>query len=282
MIDGVTNPATGRCLNCGAALHGAFCGACGQRSVPANPTVSELAGDAWQELSGYDGRIAATFRGLVHPGRLTTEYLQGRRARYLPPIRLYLIASVLYFLVSAAAPDSPVSGIRIGVTGTGGQSAILTPQDRQQMLNDVDQSPWFVQPMIRSFAEDPEAFRARIFTIMPRVFFGMLPVFAGILALFYRGRRFPAALVFSAHVHAAAYFIFTLPAVARFSRAESVEAGIALSALAAFTVYALWALRVVFGGSWLQTMTKAVAVGVLYLLASVPAFVVILIWALLV
>ena len=82
-----------------------FCGACGQRSVPANPTVSELAGDAWQELSGYDGRIAATFRGLLHPGRLTLEYLQGRRARYLPPIRLYLIASVTYFLLAAAAPD---------------------------------------------------------------------------------------------------------------------------------------------------------------------------------
>ena len=43
----------------------------------------KLAGDAWQELSGYDGRIAATFRGLLHPGRLTLEYLQGRRARYL-------------------------------------------------------------------------------------------------------------------------------------------------------------------------------------------------------
>ena len=65
--------------------------------------MSELAGDAWQELSGYDGRIAATFRALLHPGRLTIDYLQGRRARYLPPVRLYLIASVVYFVLSAAA-----------------------------------------------------------------------------------------------------------------------------------------------------------------------------------
>ena len=77
-----------RCLNCGADLHGAFCADCGQRAVPANPTIAELAGDAWQELSGYDGRIAATFKGLLRPGLLTVDYLQGRRARYLSPIRL--------------------------------------------------------------------------------------------------------------------------------------------------------------------------------------------------
>ena len=35
-------------LNCGAALHGSFCSACGQRSVPPDPSVAEVAGDAWQ------------------------------------------------------------------------------------------------------------------------------------------------------------------------------------------------------------------------------------------
>ena len=76
------------CLNCGDELRGHFCAACGQRSVPANPTVAEFAGDVWQELSGYDGRIAATFRNLLRPGRLTVDYLQGRRARYAagPPL----------------------------------------------------------------------------------------------------------------------------------------------------------------------------------------------------
>ena len=85
------------CLNCGAELDGAFCSACGQRSVPADPTVAELAGDAWQELSGYDGRIAATFRSLLQPGRLTLDYLSGKRARYLSPLKLYFTLSLIYF-----------------------------------------------------------------------------------------------------------------------------------------------------------------------------------------
>ena len=60
-IQAPDNPMVTDCLNCGAALHGSFCSACGQRSVPPDPTVDEVAGDAWQELSGYDGRIAQRF-----------------------------------------------------------------------------------------------------------------------------------------------------------------------------------------------------------------------------
>ena len=95
-------PGAGRCLNCGAPLYGSFCAECGQRDVPPHPTARELAGDAWQELSGYDGRIMATIRGLLRPGFLTREYVEGRRAGYLPPVRvgfLYLLSSVPAFIV---------------------------------------------------------------------------------------------------------------------------------------------------------------------------------------
>jgi hypothetical protein len=276
----VTAPLTERrCLNCGAALTGAFCGACGQRSVPANPTVSELAGDAWQELSGYDGRIAATFRGLLHPGRLTVDYLQGRRARYLSPVRLYLTVSVIYFLIAAAAPQI-AGGLRIGFTNTERNgSQMLTEQDRAEMLKDLGGVPWVARPMVRSIAEDPDAFRARLFAIMPRVFFGMLPVFAAIVALFYRSRRFPAALVFAVHVHAFAFLIFSLSEAAKFSGSATVANIVGLIAAIVFTVYAPLAQKQVFGGSWPAIIAKSAGIGFLYLLVSVPAFLIILIWA---
>ena len=85
-----------RCLNCDLPLTGAFCSTCGQRAVPPHPTVRELLGDAWAELTGYDGRIARTVRALLlHPGRLTREFMEGHRARYISPVRLYLTASVI-------------------------------------------------------------------------------------------------------------------------------------------------------------------------------------------
>lgn len=286
----LTDPSdASRCLNCGADLDGAFCGACGQRSVPANPTVSELAGDAWQELTGYDGRIASTFRSLLRPGRLTNDYLQGRRARYLSPVRLYLIVSVVYFVVSAAAPQNMgqssgtitgPGGLRIGLTQPRQDAgSLMTAEDRASALKSLETAPWWLGPMLRALVEDPDAFRRRIFTIMPRVFFGMLPVFAGIVALFYRGRRFPTALVFAVHVHAFAFLIFTFSEASKMTGQVPVGVVVGVAAALIFVWYALSALRAVFGGSWPMTVAKAAGIGGVYLLASVPAFLIILAWA---
>ena len=285
----LANPDAGRCLNCGADLHGGFCGACGQRSVPADPTVRELAGDAWQELSGYDGRIAETFRNLLHPGRLTVDYIAGRRARYLPPVKLYFTVSVIYFLLAAAAPqlstrsDSVVTGpggMQIGITDNSGQgSSVLTAEDRAAILKEFDTYPWYLRGMLKSVLEDPDAFRARMFTIMPRVFFALLPVFAGIVALFYRGRRFPTALVYAVHVHAFAFLIFAVGEAAKFTRSVWVAGIFALAATIVFTVYVPRSLKAVFGGSWWETNLKATGIGFVYSLAAVPAFLIILVWA---
>jgi hypothetical protein len=256
--------------------------------VPPDPTVRELAGDAWQELTGYDGRIMATLRGLARPGFLTREYLEGRRAHYLPPVRVYLIVSVIYFVIAASAPEGTVNrdsgsiagpgGMRIGITETGGDG-LLSAEDRAEMLKEVDTAPWFVRPMIRQMAEDPSAFRQRVFTIMPRVFFALLPVFAGVVALFYRRRHFPTALVFAVHLHAFAFIVFAVSEALKFSGklhlAERVGAILAI----VFAVYALKAFRAVFGGSWPKTIAKATGIGFLYLIASMPAFIVIILWA---
>jgi hypothetical protein len=97
-----------RCRNCGAPLTGPYCSQCGQFDAPSDPTLRELLADAWDALTSLDGKLAASLRLLLtRPGALTVEYLAGRRARYLAPFRLYLICSVIYFLVAAAVPDEP-------------------------------------------------------------------------------------------------------------------------------------------------------------------------------
>lgn len=274
----------GRCLNCGAPLHGPFCAACGQRAVPPNPTVRELAGDAWHELSGYDGRIMATVRGLVRPGFLTRQYLAGQRARYLPPVRVYLIVSVLYFVVAAAAPersddDITGPGVRIEVTGREPGAPEMSEEDRAALIRaQAERAPWLYRPVLLAFAEDPAGLRARIFTVMPRVFVAMLPVFAAIVALFYRRRNFPTALVFAVHVHAFAFVVFTLSEAAKFL-SEALAIAVGLLAGLAFVVYALMAFRAVFGGRWLVAVLKAAGIGVVYMIAAIPAFMIILLWA---
>ena len=114
---------------------------------------------------------------------------------------------------------------------------------------------------------------------MPRVFFALLPVFALIVALFYRGRRFPTSLVFAVHLHAFAFTAFTLSEAAKLTGSVGVDVVISGVVTVAFTAYALLALRAVFGGSWPATVVKAAAIGVVYLIASMPAFAIILAWA---
>jgi hypothetical protein len=88
------------CLNCGKALTGQYCGNCGQRARSRLISMWELLSDAFGDLFELDSRIWRTLGPLlVRPGKLTYEYLQGRRARFMPPFRTYLVLSILFFLV---------------------------------------------------------------------------------------------------------------------------------------------------------------------------------------
>src|SRR6476659_9407004 len=111
--------APGVCLNCGEPVSLRYCPACGQAAIDPNPTVGEFVHEAASEFLHWDGKLAATFRLLfTKPGELTREYLAGRRARYLSPLRLYLTCSVLFFALKALAPEPPIV-VRAGTSQIG-------------------------------------------------------------------------------------------------------------------------------------------------------------------
>lgn len=274
---------TGRCLNCDAPLSGPFCSSCGQRAVPPNPTVSELTNDAWQELSGYDGRILATLRGLLRPGQLTQEYVAGRRAHYLPPLRVYLTVSVLYFVVASAAPTTidgaPVrtGGLRIEVPEMA--PGAMSEEDRAQLQTALAEAPGILRPMLQSLLDDPAGFRARVFAILPRVSFVMLPVFAGIVSLFYRRRAFPTALVFAAHLYSFMFAVMSVVELMKFTGSANAAVGTAILAMVLLAVYALVAFRRVYGGAWVTIAAKTLAIMLIYSVASLPGLAAVVAWA---
>ena len=93
-------PLTLVCANCHAALDGEYCAACGQRHEPHVHTVAHFASEALESVSHADSRLWRTLWYLLaRPGYLTREFFAGRRVRYLPPFRLYLVISVVFFLV---------------------------------------------------------------------------------------------------------------------------------------------------------------------------------------
>lgn len=89
------------CANCGARLTGKYCGQCGQRHHD-HPVHDfwHFISEALEDLTHADSRLWQTLSALLfRPGFLTREFLEGRRVRYLPPVRLYLVVSVVFFII---------------------------------------------------------------------------------------------------------------------------------------------------------------------------------------
>lgn len=98
------------CLNCGAELRGQYCGTCGQRARGRLISLWELLQDAFGDLFEIDSRLWRTLTPLlIRPGRLTRDYLEGKRARYMPPFRMYLVLSVIFFVVAFFNPQDDLS-----------------------------------------------------------------------------------------------------------------------------------------------------------------------------
>ena len=95
------NTNTEDCKNCGAALTGAYCHQCGQRADEPRRVVIGLVQDFLVDTLAIDGKLARSLGLLLwRPGRLARRYLDGRRVYYSPPFRLYLFASVFFFLTA--------------------------------------------------------------------------------------------------------------------------------------------------------------------------------------
>ncbi len=92
------------------ALRGQYCGSCGQRARGRLISLWELLQDAFGDLFEIDSRLWRTLIPLlIRPGRLTRDYLEGKRARYMPPFRMYLVLSVIFFVVAFFDPQDDLS-----------------------------------------------------------------------------------------------------------------------------------------------------------------------------
>jgi hypothetical protein len=285
------------CLNCGAPLEGKFCAGCGQRDIPPYPSVRELASDAVSEFSGWDGRLWATVRALVQrPGLLTREFLAGRRASYISPVRLYLSASVLYFLIAANAPNLRLeSGETLGlqIKATAGDSVTTatssrarrignlasgslesgeaaTPEEREAALRDIAAAPPLMRPFLRRAILDPGGFRRGLVETMPKMLFVLLPLFAGIVAIFFRGRKYPEHLYFAIHLHAFVFLALSVIALIRFTGIPLLAAAAGIIGLLWILVYATLAFHRVYGDSIGRTVLKELGIAAIY---SVVAFI---------
>jgi hypothetical protein len=98
------------CLNCGTELQGPFCYYCGQPDRNFMRFFPALIRDLMEDLLDLDSRFMRTVKPLLFkPGRLTRDYMEGRRFRYAPPMRLYIFSSIVFFLLAALLSSDAIT-----------------------------------------------------------------------------------------------------------------------------------------------------------------------------
>lgn len=235
------------CLNCGTPLTGRFCPGCGQKAAPPNPTFSDLLRDLAQELLNLDGKIfRSTWLLLTRPGFLTREYFAGRKARYLSPLRLYLIFSVAFFGLSSFIEREPIfepdEEVEVGALGS--------------LLGVGDMTP----------AEADERVTRAMSESMPRAMFVLVPVCALLVSSVTRRTRknYPQHLWFALHVHAAYFAVLTITVLLDLARAHTLSSIVSTLGTVFIIGYSVMAFVTAYGGGWRLAAGRAAFVIVVY------------------
>jgi hypothetical protein len=99
----VLHVAAGVCANCGAPLHGEFCHDCGQRRLGDDPlSPAPFIRQFAVELARFDFKTVRSLAALFRPGYLPAGFIEGRRIRYLGPLKMYFLAAAIFFLAAPA------------------------------------------------------------------------------------------------------------------------------------------------------------------------------------
>jgi hypothetical protein len=88
------------CLNCNAVVQGRYCHICGQENIETKESAWHLVTHFFQDITHFDGKFFTSLKYLIFkPGYLPREYMNGRRASHLNPVRMYVFTSAFFFLI---------------------------------------------------------------------------------------------------------------------------------------------------------------------------------------
>jgi len=288
--DTLTHQASTACKNCGATTQGNYCQQCGQPTHLHVPSAREFLHEFIAHYVALEGKLWKTLALLVaKPGMLTREYIEGRRVRYLEPLRVYLTFSIIFFALfkfsdialinlGESHPAAPVAvasdkpGQRTMVAGTPEHSAELNRSVRPVVTQLTSFNATLGQK-VQHFLDLPrrtqeEALTRAFFSYTPYAIFALMPVFAFYLKVLYlgTGRRYGEHFLFGLHSNAFAFLMFSVILLLP-SSLGLVQFGAFLWLL----FYLPTAMRRVYGGSRKSTFLRWIVLMTLHLFSLIVA-----------
>jgi len=230
------------CLNCGTEVAGRFCQQCGQENVEVKESFFQLLRHFVEDLTHFDGKLWKTVKLLLFkPGSLTKLYVEGKRASYIHPIRMYIFVSAVFFLFmfTGEAPVKPegagskantskdfASGLQEGLeldldNDTVNYKTIAAYNAAQQKLPSSKKDNWLDAVIKKKGIELNEkyggdnlksgkALMEKFENYFSRMLYISLPIFAFFIWVLYRRNKnhfFVDHIIFSIHIYCAFYII---------------------------------------------------------------------------
>lgn len=216
------------CDNCETPLQGNYCHRCGQDNKNYVRSAFGLVTEFLGEFTNWDNRLWRTLWPLwLRPGFLSLRYVQGHRAPYVPPLRLYIFTSIVAFLVFAQV--IPVNSINLNPpadvtenlsgeeSGPSGSRLVAPPIPGRDFGFELplvsDETNRRLEYNFGRIAENPQIGINQFFSLAPQVMFLLLPLFALVLKLIYWRRHhfYMEHLILALHTHS---FVLQLAVVA--------------------------------------------------------------------
>ncbi len=284
--------ASAKCRNCDSPLfdtEGKYCSRCGQDTANHPPTFWEFVHEFITHYVALEGKLWRTLVLLFFkPAELTREYRAGRKQRYISPLRLYITASFLFFLMIKIAgwgnvfhvettttqgAAKPPRGLSYSVKGDK-PIEVMTLEEMKQGITvngngDMDCQPgedvcaWLKKRLDAKYAgktgkDMKEMVKAGVMADIPYALFLLLPMFALLTKLVYYQRHwyFGEHVVYALHVHAFTFFVLLMKSLLP----RYVGDVVAVAAV----IYYFIALQRFFGGRWWVTGLRYMTIGLIY------------------
>lgn len=259
------------CLNCGAEVKGKFCPECGQANIETRENFFHLVGHFISDYLHFDNKF---FKSLLYlftkPGFLTRQYWEGKRVRYIQPLRLFFFITVIFVLVTTSfyhrfgdelksrMIHSDSTFIKYDTTrlaGLNDSTEIYVPSAKDTLtVKEIKESKVKEARMLKKMRSGVDSF----FIYLKYVMFFLLPVYALLFKLLYIRRKtfYVDQLVYVMHLQSFAFCVLMILLFLPFIFPESLTILQRIVMVAIF-VYVGLSFRYLYMQPWWKTILKS-------------------------
>ncbi|HYG20736.1 MAG TPA: DUF3667 domain-containing protein [Ohtaekwangia sp.] len=277
------------CLNCGSEVLGKFCQNCGQENIETRENFFHLVGHFIADYLHFDSKF---FRSLIplftRPGFLTKEYWEGRRVRYIHPLRLFFFITIVFMIANSyfyhrygdTMKKSMVRGDRMFEGLDTVQLSSLADTVTIKLANREDSIT--VRELRNNMRENRQQVAKlnagidMVFTNLKYITFFLLPVYALVFKLIYIRRKsyYVDHVVYTLHLQTFVYVLFAILMLLPFLFSISLENVRRLAALS-IVLYVGFSLHYLYRQAWWKTILKSVIATFLLFFVTIAAIIVI-------